>query len=106
MFSYMYKNMAENTLKPTDKHKHTTTPTNPNPARGKHATPAGVLLAPWRYTRSQRNPDTTGSNRGSTHPKTTTSNSGNQPEPTNPASFNAGPSRYIHHRNPEKDSGL
>lgn len=59
-----------------DKHKHTTsnhhrarhnpaanplsnkpkTPTNLNPARDKHITPAGVLLAPWRYTRSQRNP--------------------------------------------------
>lgn len=53
--------MAENTLKHTDKHKHTT------------------------------------SNR---------SNSGNQPEPTNPASFNAGASRYIQRKNPEKDSRL
>lgn len=50
--------MAENTLKPTDKHKHTT------------------------------------------------SNRSNQPEPTNPASFNAGASRYIQRKNPEKDSRL
>lgn len=68
-----WQKTSENT---PDKHKHTTsnhhrarhnpaanplsnkpkTPTNLNPARDKHITPAGVLLAPWRYTRSQRNP--------------------------------------------------
>lgn len=58
--------MAENTLKPTDKHKHTTTPTNP---------------------------DTT--NRGNTHPKTTSSltTTSSQPQktqqPTHPAIYNA-----------------